>query len=431
MTDDKGLRLALAERLAADGRLRTEPWRAAVEAVPRHEFLRGGFFERADSPGRTAWQPVLPDAPPWLGRCYDDDSLVTQIAGTIAPRDIRGEILREPTSSSTLPGLVVRMLEDLQVEDGHRVLEIGTGTGYSTGLLCHRIGDDLVTSVEIDPDVSTRARAALGHAGYAPLLVVGDGLAGHPDGAPYDRLIATCGVTELPHAWVEQTRPGGIILATLSGWLHSSELARLTVGEDGTARGRLLDGHISFMIARPQLPPPLGLLPDPDDSDDERVTSLAADSLDDWNTRFVAQLAAPHAQRLGIDRDGRTEHRTPSGRRPRRRLGRPRPGRRQLDRTPGRPRAPVGRHRGEREPMARRRRPRARPRRGDRHPCRADRDLVQGLTATGTRRTWALRAGNCWTSTDRVDRARRNRLADDAAGCSARVRAGLSTGSGP
>ncbi|MEU1551333.1 ATP-grasp peptide maturase system methyltransferase [Streptomyces scabiei] len=308
MTDDKGLRLALAERLAASGHMRTDLWRAAVEAVPRHEFLRGGFFERVEGPGRTAWRPVLPDASRWLGRCYDDASLVIQIAGTIAPRDIHGEILREPTSSSTLPGLVVRMLEDLQVEDGHSVLEIGTGTGYSTGLLCHRIGDDLVTSMEVDPEVSARARVPLGHAGFAPLLVVGDGLAGHPDGAPYDRVIATCGVTELPYTWVEQTRPGGIILATLGGWLHSSELARLTVDEDGTARGRLLGGHISFMIARPQLPPPLGLLPDLDDSDDERATPLAADCLDDWDTRFVAQLAAPRAQRLSLDRDGRTEH---------------------------------------------------------------------------------------------------------------------------
>ncbi|WP_216590521.1 ATP-grasp peptide maturase system methyltransferase [Streptomyces brasiliscabiei] len=308
MTDDRNLRLALAERLVRGGHVRTAPWRAAVEAVPRHEFLCGGFFERADGPGPTAWQPVLPDDPRWLDRCYDDESLVTQIAGAIAPRDIRGEILREPTSSSTLPGLVVRMLEDLQVEDGHSVLEIGTGTGYSTGLLCHRLRDDLVTSVEVDPEVSVRARVALGHAGYAPFLVVGDGLAGHPEDAPYDRVIAMCGVTELPYAWVEQTRPGGIILATLGGWLHSSELARLTVGEDGTACGRLLDGHVSFMIARPQLPPPLGLLPDLDDGDDERPTSLASDCLDDWSTRFVAQLAAPHAQRLSIDRDGHTEH---------------------------------------------------------------------------------------------------------------------------
>ncbi|KUN25527.1 hypothetical protein AQJ23_16795 [Streptomyces antibioticus] len=159
----------------------------------------------------------------------------------------------------------------------------------------------------MDPEVSTRARSALGHAEYAPLLITGDGLAGHPDGARYDRLIATCAVTELPYTWVEQTRPGGIILATASGWLHSSELARLTVGEDGTARGPLLDGHVSFMIARPQLPPPLGLLPDIDDGE-ERTTLLYADALDDWSTRFVAQLAAPHEQRLTLDPDGRMEH---------------------------------------------------------------------------------------------------------------------------
>ncbi|MFF4360222.1 hypothetical protein [Streptomyces sp. NPDC001604] len=74
--DDKGLRLALAERLADSGHLRTDPWRAAVEAVPRHEFLRGGYFERADSPGPTAWRPVLPEDPGWLGGCYQDASLV-------------------------------------------------------------------------------------------------------------------------------------------------------------------------------------------------------------------------------------------------------------------------------------------------------------------------------------------------------------------
>ncbi|MEU9167654.1 ATP-grasp peptide maturase system methyltransferase [Streptomyces sp. NPDC048420] len=307
MSDDKGLRLALAERLAVDGHLRTEPWRAAVESVPRHAFLHSGYFERTDSPGPTGWRPVLPDEPGWLDGCYQDTSLVTQIAGTISPRDIRGEILREPTSSSTLPGLVVRMLEDLQVEDGNRVLEIGTGTGYSTGLLCHRLGEDLVTSMEVDPGVSNRARAALGHSGYAPLLIAGDGLAGHPDGAPYDRLIATCAVTELPYTWVEQTRPGGVILATLAGWLGSSELARLTVGEDGTARGTLFAGQVSFMIARSQMPPPLGLLPDTDDGD-ERKTLVGADDLEDWNTRFVAQIAAPHAQLLTLTRDGRTEH---------------------------------------------------------------------------------------------------------------------------
>ncbi|MFJ5680808.1 ATP-grasp peptide maturase system methyltransferase [Streptomyces sp. NPDC093097] len=305
--DDKALRLALADRLAAYGYLRTAPWRAAVEEVPRHAFLRGGFFERVADSAPTAWRPVMPDNPRWLPRCYDDDSLITQIAGTIVPRDIHGQILRAPTSSSTMPGLVVRMLEDLQVAADHRVLEIGTGTGYSTGLLCHRLGDGQVTSVEVDEDVAGRARVALSEIGYFPHAIVGDGLTGDPDAAPYDRLIATCGVVDLPYTWVEQIRPGGIILTTLCGWLYSSELARLTVGEDGTARGRLLGGQISFMLARPQLPPPLGMLPDLDNGD-QRPAAMAVNALDDWNTRFVAQLAAPAAQLIQLDRNGRTEH---------------------------------------------------------------------------------------------------------------------------
>lgn len=197
--------------------------------MPRHEVLRGGFFDRSED----AWRSVPADSGGWLERCYADESLVTQIAGTIVPGDIRGEILREPTSSSTLPSLVVRMLEDLQVEDGDRVLEIGTGTGYSTGLLCHRLGDDLVTSMEVDAEVSRHAGDGLAACGYFPELVVGDGLVGHEDGAPYDRLVATCGVRELPHTWVGQTRPGGTILATVCGWMHASELARLTVADEG------------------------------------------------------------------------------------------------------------------------------------------------------------------------------------------------------
>ncbi|MFF5533600.1 ATP-grasp peptide maturase system methyltransferase [Streptomyces cinerochromogenes] len=305
--DTTALRRGLADQLADAGHLRTQPWLRAVEEVPRHEFLRAGFFERVIGPGPTAWRPVLAESPGWLVRCYDDESFVVQVAGTIAPADIRGEILREPTSSSTLPSLVVRMLEDLQVEDGHRVLEIGTGTGYSTGLLCHRLGDDLVTSVEVDPQVSTRAATSLGACGYYPDIVVGDGLAGRKDGTPYDRVIATCSVLDVPYTWVEQARPGGVILATLTGWMHASGLARLMVGEDGTARGRFLEGGVSFMLARPQLPPPLGMLPDLD-AGEERPARLAPIVLEDLTARYVAQLAAPRAQRLTLPGPAGTKH---------------------------------------------------------------------------------------------------------------------------
>ncbi|MFP8940959.1 ATP-grasp peptide maturase system methyltransferase [Streptomyces fenghuangensis] len=303
MTTDKILREALADHITASGDLRSPEWRQAVLGIPRHEFLRGGFFRRTDEGGRTGWEPVGPKDPAWLPACYSDDSLVTQVAGTVMPADIEGRIYRQPTSSSTLPGLVVRMLEELDVGDGMSVLEVGTGTGYSTALLCHRLGDELVTSVEVDAEISGRARAALGRVGHFPGLVVGDGLKGHPEGAPYDRLIATCGVLHIPAEWIAQVRPGGQILATVGGWLYSSELARLTVRQDGTATGRLLGGAVSFMLARPQVPPPLGVLPDMSEGE-ERETHLADDPLEDWTARFVAQLAAPRAQRFRLAQDG-------------------------------------------------------------------------------------------------------------------------------
>ncbi|MEW2552776.1 ATP-grasp peptide maturase system methyltransferase [Streptomyces zhihengii] len=307
-SEEQTLRFRLARTLSAGGQLRTRAWRTAVESVPRHEFLRDGSFDRTDGPGITGWAPVMSDQPLWLERCYENESLITQIAGTVVPRDIRGTILRAPTSSSTLPGLVVRMWEELEAEAGHRVLEIGTGTGYSTALACQRLGADLVTSIELDPDVAGRARTALARTGHHPTLVTGDGLLGHSPGAPYDRVIATCGLRSLPYAWVEQTRPGGVILATLGGWLHSSELARLTVSGDGeTARGRFLGGRVSFMPARPQGPPPIGLLPDLDGGD-ERESRIAVDLLDDWDARFVAQIAAPRAQRTALRQDGREQH---------------------------------------------------------------------------------------------------------------------------
>ncbi|MFB7908815.1 ATP-grasp peptide maturase system methyltransferase [Kitasatospora sp. NPDC056076] len=304
--DSAPLRRALADSLAELGALRTGPWREAVEAVPREAFLRGGWFDAVPGSAPTAWRPVMPDAPGWLEQCYRDESLVTQVAGTIVPGDLRGEIMRTPTSSSTMPNLVVRMWEELRVEDGHRVLEAGTGTGYSTALGCHRLGEEKIVSVEVDPEVSARAGVSLGACGFFPELVVGDALAGVAGGHRFDRVISTCGVLTIPPAWIEQTRPGGIILATVCGWMYSSELARLTVSEDGTAHGGFLGGQISFMLARPQLPPRLGMLPDLD-AGDERAAVHGPDVLGDWTARFVSQIAAPRAQRVMLGVGGGQE----------------------------------------------------------------------------------------------------------------------------
>ncbi|MDC2961308.1 ATP-grasp peptide maturase system methyltransferase [Streptomyces gilvifuscus] len=299
MSDHEHRLRQLIDRMTASGSVRSQPWKDAAAAVPRHEFLRNGFFRPVPGTSPTAWTPVCQGEEGWLEVCYADESLVTQIAGTIKPTDIRGEIMREPTSSSTLPSLVLRMLEDLQVQPGMKVLEIGTGTGYSTAVLCARLGDSNVTSIEYDEEVASQARQTLGRLGMYPTLLTGDGLHGAPQGGPYDRIIATCAVRTVPTAWLQQTRPGGQILTTIGGWLNASELVRLTVHEDGTASGPVLGGQVSFMLARPHQTPPLGVLPDLGRGK-QREAALGADILDDWATRFIAQFAVPTAQRLTV-----------------------------------------------------------------------------------------------------------------------------------
>jgi methyltransferase of ATP-grasp peptide maturase system len=296
--DAAALRRRLADRLEATGALRSLAWRAAVEQVPRERFLLPGVFTVGED---GDWRPVTPDEvgeQAWLELAYSDESLVTQLDGGTVAAEVSEPVPGSPTSSSTMPGLVVRMLEDLDVSDGRQVLEIGTGTGYSTALLCARLGVDNVTSVEVDPDIAARADAALEDCGYSTWTVTGDGLLGYPSRAPYDRVIATCAVRRVPHAWVRQTRPGGIILATVGSWSYGTGLAKLTVQDDGVATGAFLPGAVSFMHARAHhaAPPSGDLAARAAYPDTERPTRIAPDVLDEWMPAFLAQLAAPGAQ---------------------------------------------------------------------------------------------------------------------------------------
>ncbi|MGW3075775.1 MULTISPECIES: ATP-grasp peptide maturase system methyltransferase [unclassified Kitasatospora] len=297
MSTSEELRAALAAGLAENGALSDPAWIKAAEAVPREVFA-GAYFLPVEGSNPTGYRAVRRGDPGWLEGIYTDQTLITQLDGRTGADDAGGQpVVGAPSSSSTLPSLVLGMWQRLGTDTGHRVLEIGTGTGYSTALGAHRLGDANLTSIEYDPEVAERAAAALRTAGYAPRLVLGDGLRGDPDGGAYDRLIATCSVRYLPMPWLHQVKPGGRILVTLSGWSYASGLAELTVTGPGEATGRFLPGYTSFMIARPHDRPPrstVAMLPG-----DERPSLIDPAVIDTWTGSWVAQLAAPSAERMG------------------------------------------------------------------------------------------------------------------------------------
>lgn len=297
-------RRALADRLWAEGALRTDALGAAVVAVPREVFVQHGvLMPTADA----RWEPVTADRlgpQKWAELVYRDDSLVTQLDSHFTVADIDAPVAGFPTASSTMPSLVASMIEDLEVAPGMNVLELGTGTGYSTALLTELVGEDQITSIEVDPALAERAERSLNEIGLAPWTYPGDGLLGYPPRAPYDRVIATFAVRRIPYAWVRQTRPGGIILATVGTWAYGTGLAKLTVTAEGTARGRLIR-RTSFMPARAQA----DTFIDGDMAlrmaypDTERTAHLDPGMLGEWMPAFLAQLAAPGTQLIRSTND--------------------------------------------------------------------------------------------------------------------------------
>nr|WP_202420186.1 methyltransferase domain-containing protein [Actinomadura rayongensis] len=208
-----------------------------------------GWCVSGDGVGRLIDRSADPEG--WAAAAYADCSVVTQLDDGAS--DVATGV-GEYSSSLSAPGVVLAFLELLDPYDGDEVLEIGTGTGWTAGLLAQRLGDGSVTSVEVDRAVLEVAAGNLRRAGRSPRLVLGDGADGCPDGAPYDRVHVTAGVRRVPYAWLEQTRPGGmIVFPWMPGW-EGGHRTRLTVVGDGTAVGRFHGGS-AFMMLRSQRPP--------------------------------------------------------------------------------------------------------------------------------------------------------------------------------
>lgn len=228
-------------------------WQQALSDVPRELFIPELIWVEDERVGGyvAMWRSEDPDL--WAQLVAADDVVVTQVDDGHTPPDSVGH---SPSGSCSKPSIVASMLRALDLQPGHAVLEIGTGTGWNAALLCEGVGETgRVVSVEIDVELAAAARTALAQAGYRATVVTADGTGGYAPTAPYDRTMSTAAVRQrVPWAWVEQTRPGGLIVTPWGTSYHNGTQIRLEVTDDNTATGRF-GGNLAFMRLRTQRGP--------------------------------------------------------------------------------------------------------------------------------------------------------------------------------
>jgi protein-L-isoaspartate(D-aspartate) O-methyltransferase len=287
---DETTDLAAARRwFAEDLRLRAPIRRrfAIVEAfaaVPRERFL-----------GDPPWR-IIPDVLPRMPVAAPDAS------ARWLYHDVLVEIDAEKSLNNGMPSLWARIFDHLLLSKGHRVLQVGAGTGYYTAVLAEIVGPHgRVTAVEIDEALAARARDNL-----APWpqveVVAGDGCTHDP--GEVDTVIVCAGATHPAPLWLDRLAPGGELMLPLTGekwwgfllratrprtgagaimlpgahdgsWFEAASIGRVGIfpcagGRDAAAAGRLrlaLEG----LFGDPQLDVPIEALhrgdPDPEDMD--------------------------------------------------------------------------------------------------------------------------------------------------------------------
>lgn len=212
------------------GRALAPQVRHAFLQVPRHLFVQQYYAQRGNS---LSWDRVqaLPE------QVYRDEALVTQI-------DERGV----PSSSTSQPSVMAVQLEMLALSPGQRVLEIGVGTGYNAALLAKLVGESgQVISIDIDEGLVELAKQHLRDANvHTVLALLGDGSFGKADYAPYDRILATCSIRAVPHAWFDQLKIGGRLVGNWHIPLASLFVCIEKTGPDELSGG-LFDLQASYM----------------------------------------------------------------------------------------------------------------------------------------------------------------------------------------
>ena len=185
----KGLRLKLVEKLRQKGII-DEAVLSAIGKVPRHVFFDGAL----------------------VGHAYEDKAFPIGEGQTISQ-----------------PFTVAFQTEKLMVRPGHKVLEIGTGSGYQSCILLELKAK--VYTIEYKEKLFERTRELLPAMGYAPFFIHGDGSKGLPGKAPFDRIIVTAGAPVVPKELTDQLSENGILVIPV-GDLKKQKMLRITRREN-------------------------------------------------------------------------------------------------------------------------------------------------------------------------------------------------------
>ncbi len=160
--------------------------------------------------------------PQFVGAAYSDQALPISCGQTISQ-----------------PYVVAYMTEQLKLRPQHRVLEVGTGSGYQAAVLS-RLAREVV-SIERYRTLAEQARARLSALGYNNVeVVVGDGFAGVPGRAPYDRIIVTAAAEQVPQTLVDQLADDGVMLLPLGEHGGTQHIIRLNKSQTGLTRDNLI-----------------------------------------------------------------------------------------------------------------------------------------------------------------------------------------------
>ena len=163
---------------------------SAFRNIPRHEF-------------------VMPSE---LNRAYYNEPL---------------PIMKNQTISQ--PAVVSRMTEWLDIKNGQKILEIGTGSGWQTAIISYLVGNGIVYSVEINPELTIFARKNLEKLKIDNVhVILDDGSVGYPKESPYDRIIITAACTEIPLPLFDQLSDNGLIIAPVGDSSQSLLLLKKT-----------------------------------------------------------------------------------------------------------------------------------------------------------------------------------------------------------